>query len=58
MGLMREPLEFFVSRWLRVRRCCYNRTLVYVRLGVFLSGIFVIYITKLTTNPLFSVVLR
>ena len=58
MGLMREPLEFFVSRWLRVRRCCYNRTLVYVRLGVFLSGIFVIYITKLTKNPLFSVVLR
>ncbi len=58
MGLMREPLEFFVSRWLRVRRCCYNPTLVYVCLGVFLSGIFVIYLTKFTENPLFSVVLR
>ena len=58
MGLMQESLESFVSRWLRVRRYCYNRTLVYVRLGVFLSGIFVIYITKFTKNSLFSVVLR
>ena len=52
MGLMQESLEFFVSRWLRVRRCCYNRTLVYVRLGVFLSGIFVIYLTKIYQKPL------
>ena len=51
MGLMQESLEFFVSRWLRVRRCCHNRTLVYVRLGVFLSGIFVIYLTIFTKNP-------
>jgi hypothetical protein len=27
-------------------------------LGVFLSGIFVIYLTKMAKNPLFSVVLR
>ena len=56
MGLMQESLEFFVSRWLRVRRCCYNRTLVYVRLGVFLSGIFCDLSYKIYQKPFVFVV--